>query len=80
MVPDGEQCRFAHLVWYQDDNLPQPVADLVSQHIAECEYCNVEAYSEMVVSRLLQRVQFEPAPASLRLRISTKITTIRFDN
>ncbi|MDR2703641.1 MAG: hypothetical protein LBB58_04795 [Cellulomonadaceae bacterium] len=72
-------CRFPFLAWYRDAELPQPVADLVSAHISECEVCDLSVTGETVVSSLLRRIEVESAPASLQMRIHAKITTIRFE-
>jgi len=76
--PNGN-CRFPFLAWYRDTELPEPVANLVSAHIEECEVCDLSVTGEMTVSRLLQRIQFEAAPTSLQMRIHASITTTRYE-
>jgi len=76
MNQSSYSCRFPTLTWYRDAELPEPVANLVLAHIAECKACDLEIAGEMVVSQLLRRVEFESAPSSLQLRIRTQITQI----
>ena len=76
----NNQCHFPDVFWYQDAELPEPVANLVRAHVSECEVCHLQANGELVVQRLLRRVEFEPAPAGLQMRIHTKITTLRIES
>jgi len=71
-------CHYPDIVLYQNTDLPEPVANLVAAHIRECRTCSYQAQSQVVVQRLMQRVELEPAPEGLHMRIMTKLTTISY--
>ena len=78
MSEESSSCHYPELVQYLDVDLPLPVAKLVAAHITECTYCSYQAQTQLVVQRLVKRVEFEPAPAGLQMRIMTKLTAVGY--
>jgi len=72
------ECQYSQIVWYQDTDLPEPVAALVSAHIDDCVVCRSVVVGEQVVTRLVQQVAVEQAPAELRMRIKAQIVASNY--
>lgn len=75
----GAECEQAlgRLFAYLDRELEPTDAEQVRAHIEDCRPCLDELAVETMLKNLVRRCCQEEAPADLRLRIHTQLTTLR---
>lgn len=67
------------LTAYCDDELTESDCRRIRAHMAECETCSEEYHSDIALKSLVRRsCQCEPAPASLRMSIMTRISSTTY--